>query len=100
MDIGGKERSLVFDINALSELAEKHGVNVLQWEKLEFGPQHIRAILFVGLKYGAKKAGEKFSHTLEEVGDWMTLQHAPEVLKILSEQNLSGKGKEGAPAGE
>ncbi len=96
MQIGGKERALVFTINALIELKKDHGINILQDFK-STDPEAIRALAFVGLKYGHPQ-GKTLDFTIEEVGDWMTFEKTKEITRELLRQSTSESGKgEGNP---
>jgi hypothetical protein len=98
MVIGGKERPIAFTINALIELKKDHGVDILKGlDKEALGPEEIRAIAFVGLKYGAKSEGQIFQTPLEEIGDWLTIPIVSQLFKELTDQSSTegGKGKPG-----
>lgn len=98
MVIGGKERPIAFTINALIELKKDHGVDILKGlDKEALGPEQIRAIAFVGLKYGAKQEGHVFQTQIEEVGDWLTIPVMSQLFKELTEQSSTegGTGKPG-----
>jgi len=66
-------RPVRFGFNALADFCKMTGLKISQMdsvgEQMDFG--HIRALVFCGLKDGARKAGEKFTATVEDVGDWM-----------------------------
>lgn len=94
MVIGGKDRPVAFTVNALIELREKYNIDVIKGVGEEsMSPETIRAIAFVGLKHGAKRAKEDFSETIEEVGDLLTLDTMGELMKSL----IGQAAKEGKP---
>lgn len=98
MVIGGKERKVSFTINALIELKKDYSVDVLKGlDKEALGPEEIRAIAFIGLKYGAKSEGVVFQTTVEEVGDWLTIPVVSQLFKELTDQSSTegGTGKPG-----
>lgn len=43
--------------------------DLLNFKKMNAGD--IRALVWAGLKEGARKSGEKFEGTIEDVGDWL-----------------------------
>lgn len=97
MVIGGKERPIAFTINALIELKKDYSVDVLKGlDKEALGPEEIRAIAFVGLKYGAKAEGVIFQSVLEEVGDWLTIPVVSQLFRELTDQS-STEGAKGKP---
>lgn len=71
--IGGQSRPIRFGFNALAEFCKVTGLKIGNIDEvganMDFG--HIRALVYCGLKDGARKAGDKFTATLEDVGDWM-----------------------------
>lgn len=93
MKIGGKDRSVVFTVNALIELREKHGVDIIKGiDESSMSPETIRAIAFVGLKHGAKRDKTEFSETIEEVGDMLSLDSIAELMRsILGQSAKEGK---------
>ena len=72
--IGGQTRPVRFGFNAMAEfcdsrdmaLADLDGMNE---KSLKVGD--VRELLYVGLKYGARKRSVEFDHTRMDVGDWM-----------------------------
>ena len=73
INIGGRLRPIRFGFNALSDFCTLTGMKIGDLDKIGSGMDfsHIRALVFCGLKAGARRAGEKFTATLEDVGDWM-----------------------------
>jgi hypothetical protein len=73
INIGGQQRPVRFGFNALAEFCKLTGVKIGNIDALgsnmDFG--HIRALVYCGLKDGARKAGVNFNATVEDVGDWM-----------------------------
>ena len=98
MKVGGKERRLVFNINALIELEDNHGMNVLDAEQFKSIPlKKMRAIAFVGLKHGSIEDGQEVDFTIEDVGRVLTPDNFSELLGTLERQNKpdlpGGEGK-------
>ena len=87
-----------FTINALIELKKDYNVDILKGlDKEALGPEEIRAIAFVGLKYGAKSEGVVFQSSIEEVGDWLTVPVMKDLFRELTDQSSTegGTGKPG-----
>lgn len=96
MVIGGKERTVLFTVNALIELRDKHGVDILKGiDEQSMSPETIRAIAFVGMKHGAKRDKVEFTETLDEVGDMLTIQVIGEIVKTLSNHSAKDGGEPG-----
>lgn len=94
MVIGGKDRPIAFTVNALIELRDKYQIDVIKGMTEEaMSPETIRAIAFVGLKHGAKRAKQEFTETIDEVGDLLTLDTIGDLMKTI----LGQAAKEGKP---
>lgn len=94
MIIGGKDRPISFTVNALIELREKYDIDVVKGITEEsMRPETLRAIAFVGLKHGAKRAKVEFTESIEEVGDILTLDTLGDLMKAVMGQ----AAKEGKP---
>ncbi len=101
MKVGGKERKLVFNINALIELDEEHGVNVFDIKTFQSPhPKYMRAIAFVGMKHGAIAGGESFDLTIEKVGEELTTENFNEVFSQIQKQNTNDLPRGDGAAGE
>lgn len=103
VEIGGKARPVKFTNNALIELAEEHGIDILN--KFDaISPKNIRAICFVALKHGAKAANQQIDFDLEKVGDWLDMQSLTKegaMGQIFSALRLNTQtDQKGEPAGE
>lgn len=98
MNIGGEDRPVAFTVNALLELKESHGIDFLnladgQTKDIKF----IRAILFVGLKHGLRKEGQKdCPFSIDDVGDWLPMNKLNDVLDEFFRQ---AKGSDELPEG-
>lgn len=72
--LGGKTRTISYNINALIEFEELTGVDLmdsLDARKLN-KLKNIRALAFAGLKHGAKAAGKEVDFTVDDVGTWIS----------------------------
>lgn len=68
LTIGGKERVLAFDVNALCRLKQEQGINLLQpGEQDVDDPVVLRAVIWAGFLM------EEPTLTVETVGSWITL---------------------------
>jgi len=93
INLGGKSRSVRFSINALIEFESITGLDITEPEdrvkmhKLK----NIRALAFVGLKYGAKSENEPFDLTEESVGDLLDATTQNNVMEAFIDHNSSGE---------
>lgn len=71
IDIGGHKRPIRFSYLALKEICNHCKLKLSQISKLGTEIEHIAIITYYGLKYGAKKNGEKFLYKIEDVEDWL-----------------------------
>lgn len=69
VNIGGKDRQVKFTTNALIELAEEFGVDILKG--FNPSPKNVRSVCYVGLKYGALSDKQVVDFKPEDVGDWL-----------------------------
>ncbi len=101
IDIGGKKRPLAFPINALIELKKDYGVNVLEAFNPN-DPEVIRAIGYVGLKYGHKNSTlAEIDFSIEDVGNWMTIPKIKEISsELISQSKSENSTGEEKPSGE
>ena len=75
IEIGGASRPVLYNINALIEFEELTGHEILQ-NSLQMdlrSLKKLRALAYVGLKYGARREGLKEVITLDEVGEWLSI---------------------------
>ena len=75
--IGGQERHLCFDLNAVCVAEKSTGVNLLKAAVSEVDATSIRGLLFAALLCDDPKI------TLEEVGTWITMKNIPNVHKAI-----------------
>ena len=66
INLGGKERELIFDLNAMATYEEVTGKNILKLDMNKLGARDIRALLFACLQSGDRNL------TIEQVGAWIT----------------------------
>jgi hypothetical protein len=106
IEIGGKTRPLLYNINALIEFEELTGDEILKTSlNMDLRSlKKIRALAYVGLKYGAKAEESTEIFTLEKVGDWINLsdETIPNIVKAFrssnqGEDNGSESTEEAAP---
>lgn len=109
--IGGRERPVRFSLNALAEMCDLRDISLAQLEQLDEGSTKLGdviALVYVGLKDGARKAGEGFvvpdgkpdergrqpmrPASLYDVGEW--IQEAPEsTMEEVMEHFAASKAK-------
>ena len=83
--IGGKERPVRYNFNAIEELQEM-GFDILNGaadliKSLKF----VRAVAYIGLKYGEDETGEKVPElSLKQVGAMLKNDHLAQFLAILN----------------
>jgi hypothetical protein len=104
VNIGGKERVVKFDLNAIIELEELTGVDITNKEthKDFTKVKTLRALAFVGLKWGAKSEKQEVDFTIEDVGGWLTVgdEKSLKFFEIFNRQGDSGEPKAEGEAGE
>lgn len=74
IEIGGQRRPVLFTNNALVELEQLTGVSVFDTKAIAGVIRSVtgcRALVYVGLKYGHRRTGEKFDYSIEAIGDWI-----------------------------
>jgi hypothetical protein len=65
IEIGGKRRTLRYDLNALAEIEEKTGRPISQVSELNVDMRTVRAIVWAGFIHAEPDL------TLQEVGSWI-----------------------------
>ena len=86
--INKKDYPVCFGFNGLKELENISGSSLLSGvNKSNLSVTFIIQMTYVGLIHGAKKEGDKFNYTIEDVGDWLTDSPGVtgEVIKIFTE---------------
>ncbi len=75
VNLGGKDRPVVYNLNAIIELDELTGIDLSSGTDtaLMTKPKTIRALAYCGLKHGAIDAGVEVDFKLEDVGKWITV---------------------------
>lgn len=81
IEIGGQDRPVKYGFAALMEFTEKNGYTMGDLDKLGENMKLKDALFLVwcGLKHGARVEKKPFSHTIEEVADW--LDDKPEAME-------------------
>ena len=85
INIGGKERAVKYNFNAYEELQEM-GFDILtNLSELTKNLKFVRALVYVGLKYGEDETGEKEPElSLKKVGAILKNEHLSQFIKILN----------------
>ncbi len=102
IEIGGKQRPIHGNINALIELKKEHGIDLINGaDTKDF--EVIRAIVFICLKYGAKKEKQEIDFTVEDIGEWLSVKSMltvlQEVLPVLTGEVEMKGGSSGESPG-
>jgi hypothetical protein len=71
--IGGKERHLCFDFNAICEVGKLTGINLLQESVSTVEANSLRALLYASLLH------EDSTLTIDLVGSWITMKNLAQV---------------------
>jgi len=77
IEIGGKVRPVLYDINALAEFNALTNTS-LAWifemmgNPLSMDMNELRALAYSGLKYGAEESNQVVDFELKDVGKWLT----------------------------
>jgi hypothetical protein len=107
IEIGGQQRPVLFTINALAEFEAITGTSVFDMDKMSTTMLSLtgcRALVYVGLKAGARRNRDTFRHSIEDVGDWLTSsgEKLGEVMNAFSEDMAANfpTAKEGSEAPE
>jgi hypothetical protein len=77
IEVNGQSYPVRYDINALCEFEDITGKSLITGIG-ETDVRSIRALVYVGLKSGHSfhyKGVTKFTHSIEEVGQWLDLQN-------------------------
>jgi hypothetical protein len=69
LNIGGKDRTLTFDFNAICEVESLTGINLLQASVGTVEAGNLRALLYASL------LRDEPTLTLNEVGTWITMRN-------------------------
>lgn len=71
INIAGIEYPVKYGVNALNELCKKWNVSFNDFGSLmeNFTLEQMLDVVYVGLKFGAKRAGKEFTLTPETIGD-------------------------------
>ncbi len=85
VNIGGKDRPVKYNFNAIEELQDM-GFDILNGaEKLLKSLKFVRAVAYIGLKYGEDETGEKIPElSIKPVGAILKQDHLVKFLAILN----------------
>lgn len=71
VEIGGQERPIRFSYLCLKAICNKLDLKLNELNLLGSEIDHIGIIAYFGLKYGAKKAGDKFAYKIVDIEEWL-----------------------------
>jgi hypothetical protein len=72
--LGGQERPIKFGFNALTDFSKRTNRNIEQLNTLNpmsLTMEDLLTLCWCALKSGARKEGQEFKVTIEDVGDWL-----------------------------
>ncbi len=71
--IGGEMRAIHFGFSALSQWCDISGLGLNDLGKLgdNLSLSNAIALIYVGLKHGARKNNEDFNFKIDDIGDWI-----------------------------
>ena len=75
INIGGQLRPVKFNLNAISSFGKVNNLSysdIIQLDESRMRIDHLISLTWAGLKEGARLSGQKFDHSLEDVGEWLT----------------------------
>ena len=96
VELGGQERLIRFSYLCLKEICTKLGLKLNELNKLGSEIDHIGVIAYFGLKYGAKKIGEKFTYKIADIEEWLDNEDFSKISEIFEAFQLDqpqGEGK-------
>lgn len=73
IQIGGQTRPVKFGMNTMALFGDMTGYRLAQMQSLgsDLTMKDVIILMWCGLKEGARKQGDQFSATIEDVGDWI-----------------------------
>ena len=102
IEIGGKQRPVLFGINALAEFNQATGTDFAWIFKIIENPfaldfNQLRWLVYTGLKQGAEESGKDIDFTIKDVGNWLNddFDKFPEFTAELADSmpKMESKGK-------
>ena len=96
VELGGQERPISFSYLCLKEICKKLGLKLNELNQLGSEIDHIGVIAYFGLKYGAKKIGEKFTYKIADIEEWLDNEDFSKISEIFEAFQLDqpqGEGK-------
>lgn len=102
VNIGGQERPVRYNFNAIIEFEELTGVDLSSNSDatLFTKPKNLRALAFCGLKHGAKSEKKEVEFTLEDVGGWLDAGSMASFFQVYVKDNSTDGQSESAEGGE
>lgn len=95
VELGGQLRPIRFSYLGLKEICKEAGLKLNELNKLGTEIDHIGIIAFYGLKYGAKKNGDKFPHKIKDVEEWIDNEDFAKINEIFEAFQLDQPQEEG-----
>tara|TARA_R110002074_G_scaffold129674_1_gene270951 strand:+ start:54 stop:353 length:300 start_codon:yes stop_codon:yes gene_type:complete len=95
VELGGLKRPVRFSYLCLKEICKKLGLKLNELNQLGTEIEHIGVIAFYGLKYGAKKQGDKFNYKISDVEEWIDNEDFSKITEIFEAFQLDQPQDEG-----
>ena len=95
VELGGQLRPIRFSYLCLKQICNKLGLKLNELNKLGTEIDHIGVIAYFGLKYGAKKNGEKFNYKISDIEDWIDNEEFSKINEIFESFQLDQPKEEG-----
>jgi hypothetical protein len=95
VEIGGQERPIRFSYFCLQAICNKLGLKLNELNQLGTEIDHIGIIAYFGLKYGARKAGDKFPYKIADVEQWLDDEDFGKISEIFEAFQLDQPQSEG-----
>tara|TARA_R110002020_G_scaffold101665_1_gene239303 strand:+ start:9725 stop:10042 length:318 start_codon:yes stop_codon:yes gene_type:complete len=100
VEIGGKARPIRFSYLGIKEICKACNLKLSEMYQLGTEVDHIGIIAFHGLKSGAKKIGEPFEYSVQDIEEWLDNEDFGKIGEIfeafqLEQPQEKGKQKRG-----
>lgn len=95
VELGGQIRPIRFSYLCLKEICKDCGLKLNELNLLGTEIDHIGIIAFYGLKYGAKKNGEKFTYKVKDIEEWLDNEDFSKINEIFEAFQLDQPQNEG-----
>ena len=95
VELGGQNRPIRFSYLCLKAICNKLGLKLNELNQLGSEIDHIGVIAYFGLKYGAKKDGQKFTYKIVDIEEWLDNEDFSKINEIFEAFQLDQPQSEG-----